>query len=433
VPITLISRMRAYRAIRRGEQARALALAGAEDIRVLARLGMFLAVRRIASTSPGGNRFEELEAALALGHAGRAREARAFAPSHRIRLARAIAPFSAEEALTLLPPSEGASRAACLLGLGRVEEAAAITGALDATDPEAAAVLAGIAAHASDGPRWASGISRVFTLSGMPPPPLRGESIGMEDLSFGVPSRQGAMVSVVMAARNAAATASMAVRSILGQSHAALELVFVDDASTDATLETAMASAAGDPRFKAIRRRAAGGPYAARNDGILAATGAFIAFQDADDWSHPDRIALALVRLNASGASATVSRLLRMRADGHVTAPRAFPLIRLNPSSLVISRGALDAIGLFETAPHGADVELLARIVTRLGTRALDRDRRPMAIAMQRPDSLTAAATSSISQIEGVLARLAYREGWLSRHASWLEAGGTVESSSASG
>lgn len=101
----------------------------------------------------------------------------------------------------------------------------------------------------------------------------------------------GARVSVVMPAFDAQATLAASMRSVLGQSHREVELIVVDDRSRDGTWDIAQAEAARDPRVVAIRQPANGGVAAARNAGIEAATGDYVAFLDSDDTWHPHKLA----------------------------------------------------------------------------------------------------------------------------------------------
>ena len=95
-------------------------------------------------------------------------------------------------------------------------------------------------------------------------------------------------VSVVMPAFNAARTVGEAMASVLGQSCADLELIVVDDASTDDTGR--IAAAAADDRVSVIRLERNAGPGAARDRAIDAARGRWIAVIDADDAWAPDRL-----------------------------------------------------------------------------------------------------------------------------------------------
>jgi succinoglycan biosynthesis protein ExoO len=97
-------------------------------------------------------------------------------------------------------------------------------------------------------------------------------------------------VSVIMANYNGGAYLGDAVRSVLTQTLTSLELIIVDDASTDASLAVIEAAAAGDPRVRVIVQPANSGPGAARNVALDQATGRWIAVFDSDDLMAPDRL-----------------------------------------------------------------------------------------------------------------------------------------------
>lgn len=99
-------------------------------------------------------------------------------------------------------------------------------------------------------------------------------------------------VSVVMAAYNGARHLREAVDSILGQTLQELELIVVDDASTDETPEILAAYARSDPRVSVLRNATNLGPFVSGNLGLAAARAPIIARMDSDDISHPDRLAL---------------------------------------------------------------------------------------------------------------------------------------------
>jgi glycosyltransferase involved in cell wall biosynthesis len=95
-------------------------------------------------------------------------------------------------------------------------------------------------------------------------------------------------VSVVIPAYNRAGTVVWSVRSVLGQSFDDIEAIVVDDCSSDGTLE-ALAQI-DDPRLRTIRLRENGGAARARNAGIAAARGDFVAFHDSDDLWLPAKL-----------------------------------------------------------------------------------------------------------------------------------------------
>jgi glycosyltransferase involved in cell wall biosynthesis len=100
-----------------------------------------------------------------------------------------------------------------------------------------------------------------------------------------------------MAARNADTTVTQAISSILDQDTCAVELIFVDDASTDDTLH--IARSIGDARVHVIPLARNVGRAAARNIAIERASAAYIAICDADDISMPHRFADQLDFLEA--------------------------------------------------------------------------------------------------------------------------------------
>jgi glycosyltransferase involved in cell wall biosynthesis len=101
--------------------------------------------------------------------------------------------------------------------------------------------------------------------------------------------RAGPTVSAVIPAYNAERFIADPIQSILAQTVEVNEIIVVDDGSSDRTAETA----AQFPRTRVIRR-ANGGQAAARNTGIHAATGEWIAFLDHDDVWHPRKTEVQL-------------------------------------------------------------------------------------------------------------------------------------------
>jgi glycosyltransferase involved in cell wall biosynthesis len=110
----------------------------------------------------------------------------------------------------------------------------------------------------------------------------------------------GELVSVVVPAYNAAAFIAETLESALAQSHRALEVIVVDDGSTDSTPQVVEAFASRDPRVRLLRQRNRG-VAAARNLGIAEARGALIAPLDADDLWHPEKIARQVAAMRAAG------------------------------------------------------------------------------------------------------------------------------------
>ena len=110
------------------------------------------------------------------------------------------------------------------------------------------------------------------------------------------------LVSVVMPCYKAEKTLEKSVNGILGQTHAALELILVVDGLEDNTLGIAKALAEKDPRVRVLSSAKNRGVSRSRNLGIRLAKGEWIAFCDADDWWVEDKLRhqLALAALESA-------------------------------------------------------------------------------------------------------------------------------------
>lgn len=136
----------------------------------------------------------------------------------------------------------------------------------------------------------------------------------------------GPLVTVVIAAWNAEETVARAVRSALAQSLKEIEVLLVDDGSSDATGPFAQLAARADPRFRLIAAPVNRGAAAARNLGLAQAKGRWIAPLDADDWMTPERLARLVAFAKLSGADIVLDDLL-IAPEGASAAPA--PLLGL--------------------------------------------------------------------------------------------------------
>src|SRR5665647_3930572 len=98
------------------------------------------------------------------------------------------------------------------------------------------------------------------------------------------------LVSVCMQTWNSERFIAEAIESVLGQDFADIELIIVDDGSTDATRQIIERYAKQDPRIRAIFHERNLGMSKAWNDGIDAAKGKFIAHIDSDDVWVPNKL-----------------------------------------------------------------------------------------------------------------------------------------------
>lgn len=126
----------------------------------------------------------------------------------------------------------------------------------------------------------------------------------MHEQSSGIP-----LVSVIVPAYNAQLVLARCLDSILAQTESRLEVIVVDDGSTDATAEVLARYAAQDGRVRAVYAENAG-VSAARNRAIALARGEYIAFADSDDWLEPDALAFLIELIEETGADIAMGQFV---------------------------------------------------------------------------------------------------------------------------
>ncbi len=233
------------------------------------------------------------------------------------------------------------------------------------------------------------------------------------------------LVSVLMTAFNAAAYITSAVESILAQSYQNIELIIVDDASDDATLEVIKTLASRDQRIKYLRLPCNAGTYVAKTAGLQHAKGEFITCHDSDDWAHPSRIAKQLQPLlEDAQLIATISDWVRLQEDGLPFTRGVFPLMRLNPASPLFRKSAvLQKTGVWDLVRAGADSEFSARLKLVFGRNSVKRIRQPLTFGAHRPGSLMTSADTGYTQDHKNNSRLQYWEAWGQWHIHMLQRG----------
>ena len=102
-------------------------------------------------------------------------------------------------------------------------------------------------------------------------------------------SEQEVKVSVIMPVYNACRYIRPAIDSILAQTLKEIELICIDDGSTDTSLDMIKIYQKGDSRIRILTETNAG-PGLARNNGFKRARGEYVAFLDADDFYEPDML-----------------------------------------------------------------------------------------------------------------------------------------------
>jgi hypothetical protein len=179
------------------------------------------------------------------------------------------------------------------------------------------------------------------------------------------PRSGDARISVLMPAYNAESTIATAIESILRQTWANLELVVVDDASSDDNWSVIQSFAAMDSRVIPVRHEQNRGTYAARNTALRIASGDFVTVQDADDWSHCERLARQAIDLLDSNHVVNMTRLIRVGPRFELKIHPDGSIVRLNLSSMMTRRQNIFELGGWDECRTGADVELHERLLVK--------------------------------------------------------------------
>lgn len=190
------------------------------------------------------------------------------------------------------------------------------------------------------------------------------------------PGAAAPVVSVVVPTRNRAAMLRRAIASVAAQTFADFELIVVDDASTDDTLSQLAVDP--DPRLRVLSCPRAGGAPRARNRGVAAARGRFVAFLDDDDEWLPQKLErqlevfargperLGLVHGGSTVVASATGRVAHrvVPGPGVSVEPGDFlGEISFTTSVVLVRRRYLDEVGVFDESLAGSqDRDLWIRL-----------------------------------------------------------------------
>ena len=177
-------------------------------------------------------------------------------------------------------------------------------------------------------------------------------------------------VSVVIPTRNRPTLVLRAVRTVLAQTHQAFEVVVVVDGPDDETAGALRELA--DPRIRVVQLPAKGGAPTARNQGVLAARGAWVALLDDDDEWLPTKLEaqLAVAATATAPTPIVATRLINRTPRAESTLPRRLPEPGEPISEyLTVRRGLFYGDGFIQTSTIMAPAALLRRVPFRSGVR----------------------------------------------------------------
>ncbi|MCR6094934.1 glycosyltransferase family 2 protein [Salipaludibacillus agaradhaerens] len=199
-------------------------------------------------------------------------------------------------------------------------------------------------------------------------------------------------VTVIMPVYNAEKDIHTSLPSVINQTWVNIEILVVDDASTDRTIEEVEKYKRVDSRVKLIKAKTNGGPYVARNLALKYATGDYITINDGDDWSHPEKIERQVLHLiNTPEIVGNMSEQARMTNDlMFFRRGRPGEYIFGNFSSFMFRKNILDELGFWDSVRFAADSEFYVRVKKVFGETAVTELKTgPLSFQRQTGTSLT--------------------------------------------
>lgn len=179
-----------------------------------------------------------------------------------------------------------------------------------------------------------------------------------------------------MPAWNAEDTIVKSMTSIPDQTWQNIELIVVDDCSSDNTYELSRQRSENDSRVRVIRNAVNVGPYVSKNVALTVANGKWVTGHDADDWALPDRLQKHHDEAVRRGYDASLTYMIRLREGGkfcHFSKLNSFSLdgiARKASISCLFKRSVLkDHIGFWDSIRFGADSEMISISEAVLGDR----------------------------------------------------------------
>ncbi len=200
-------------------------------------------------------------------------------------------------------------------------------------------------------------------------------------------------ISILMPAYNAQDTIGFAVSSILNQTYQNIEIIVVDDCSTDQTSSIVSGISEYDKRLIYLRNPNNVGTYMSRNNALSQSTGHYITVHDSDDWSHPQMLTKQMeVILKGEDVLGTRSYWMRTSSDLFFSGPfKGVSLSERNLSSFLFRRSVIMQMGGWDRVRIGGDAEFIKRFLRIFGDNSLvdvliDF---PLSFSLEQPTNLT--------------------------------------------
>jgi glycosyltransferase involved in cell wall biosynthesis len=224
--------------------------------------------------------------------------------------------------------------------------------------------------------------------------------------------RKAIKISVIIPAYNAEHYIAKAIESCLSQTYAPHEIIVIDDGSTDGT--AAVAESFPSP-VRVIRLAENMGVSVARNRGVQASTGDWLAFLDADDWFLPEKLEHQRRCVLENPQAVLIYTGFHIigfdgsKSDGRFFMPQEiWPMLRyrdrLHLSTVLLRRDTFDSIGGFDPSLRRCqDWDLWLRLVARYSVESFAAVPEPLAVYRRVAGSLSSRAMPHFHQRASII------------------------------
>lgn len=203
-------------------------------------------------------------------------------------------------------------------------------------------------------------------------------------------------VSVVICAYNSEGTLSYSIESVVNQTYENKEIIIVDDGSADGTVEIARYYEKKYPFVKVIVNTENLGPYESRNVALKSCSGKYFALQDADDFSHPERLSKQVHFLQENpNAVVALGRHIRADESGKVRLENNGSIIGDGPMTLFMEMEYFEKIGRFLPVRTRGDMEFYSRVKAIYGKDAVSYIEEVLLLSLHSRSSNSFVMTSS--------------------------------------
>lgn len=260
---------------------------------------------------------------------------------------------------------------------------------------------------------WMKVVNEFYASHGVSPISLRSPSMGIRLDNFAPAKEQVAesgikdqpLISIIIPAFNGQGRIESAIRGLQEQTWKNIEIIVVDDCSSDETVNVVKKICAEDSRVRLFEQRKNAGCYVARNRGLEESNGEFVTTHDIDDWSHPEKLEKQVAPLiNDKTSVASISHALRCSEDMLIQEKQRALTVSVmleNSSSLLFRRKIIDRLGPWDKVRTGGDSEFIKRIRLVYGADSIIPvlPLVPLSFVLGGHDSLTNAGATHISSL----------------------------------